>query len=138
MDRLGLVYDDAPRELPLGEGLVFVFRPPTSIDWGIARARVTGVLEAQGILAEAARRYAWSTEDCKAVLEEQESAAVAADHMILSELATRIVTEVRGPGGTVEPVLEHFCELFRRGENLAVFKSAVEKADRDLIRAKKE
>lgn len=135
---LGLVYDDKPREVALNEGVVLMMRPPTSIDWGIVRSSSARFLEAQDILKSAARKYGWTADDLTDLARDHEVWAVAADHMLLSELAVRIVSEVRGPGGSVEPVLGHFCELFRRDGNLSLFKAAALKAGEDLIRAKKE
>lgn len=137
-ERLGLVYNDAPREVALNEGVVLVMRPPTSIDWGIVRAASARFLEAQDLLRDASRRYGWTATDLSDLARDHEVWAVAADHMVLSELAVRIVTEVRGPGGSVEPVLAHFCELFRRDGNLNLFKAAAQAAGEDLVRAKKE
>ena len=140
--QLGLEYSAEPQTLELGRGIRLTFRPPTSHDTTRARHANAIVFAADDEMRTAAQRYAWSSEDVKAVQRPSNWEGIG-QLIFCIELAALTVTSVqRFDGdcyvGSVPVSIATFSELFRLDDNLETFAAAVDKSAREMLRAKKE
>ncbi len=140
VEALGLVVNDAPREVALENGVVLVMRPPEGKDWVIARAALAEVTQADKILTAAGRRYGWSARD-KIAMADPDVWETVGVWCLAVEMASLIVSEVYRLDGderrSVEASVETFRELFRLGDNLDLFNKAMRSAELDLFQPKK-
>jgi hypothetical protein len=140
LEALGLVLNDAEREVSLSDGVGLLFRPPEAVDQVVARAAFAKVVEADTVLSAAGKRYGWSAAD-KAKFADLETWETAVDWCHHVEIAARVVREIFRQVGedrvVLEPTVENFRQLFRLGDNFDLFKVAARQAAVELIQPKK-